>query len=88
MKKYIAIPALLLTTLAAFNASAAEQITREKAQEMKLEKVGTVTTNSTLDPMDANARLSEKADALGGKYYVIIAAQQGNHDHALAEVYK
>nr|WP_274598507.1 YdgH/BhsA/McbA-like domain containing protein [Erwinia persicina] len=24
----------------------------------------------------------------GGKYYVIVAAQQGNRDHALAEVYK
>jgi len=88
MKKLITISALMLTTLAAFNASAAEQITREKAQEMKLEKIGTVTTNSTTDPMDANARLSKKADEKGGKYYVIIAAQQGNRDHALADVYQ
>ncbi|AXU97309.1 MAG TPA: DUF1471 domain-containing protein [Erwinia persicina] len=88
MKKLITVSALLLTTFAVFTAGAAEQITREKAQEMKLEKIGTVTTNSTNDPMDANARLSKKADEKGGKYYVIVAAQQGNRDHALAEVYK
>lgn len=88
MKKPVAVSALLFTALVTFNAGAAEQIDRDKAQEMKLEKIGTVTTNSTSDPMDANARLSQKADALGGKYYVIIAAQEGNRDHALAEVYR
>ncbi|MBD8163781.1 YdgH/BhsA/McbA-like domain containing protein [Erwinia persicina] len=88
MKKQLAISALLLTTFAVFNAGAAEQITREKAQEMNLEMIGTVTTNSTINPMDANAHLSKKADEKGGKYYVIVAAQQGNRDHALAEVYK
>lgn len=66
MKKLITVSALLLTTFAVFTAGAAEQITREKAQEMKLEKIGTVTTNSTNDPMDANARLSKKADEKGG----------------------
>ncbi|MTD29131.1 YdgH/BhsA/McbA-like domain containing protein [Erwinia sorbitola] len=88
MKQIIVTAVLSLAGLLAFNASAAQEITRQQALDMKLEKIGTVTTNSTLDPMDANARLSEKADAKGGKYYVIIAAQQGNHDHALADVYK
>ncbi|WP_455814663.1 YdgH/BhsA/McbA-like domain containing protein [Pseudomonas graminis] len=88
MKQFIAVAALLFVGVQAFNASAAQEITREQAQEMKLEKIGTVTTNSTTSPMDADARLSEKADAKGGKYYVIIAAQEGNHDHALADVYR
>ncbi|MFK8256408.1 YdgH/BhsA/McbA-like domain containing protein [Erwinia sp. AnSW2-5] len=88
MKQFIVIAALLLAGVQAFNASAAQEITREKAQEMKLEKIGTVTTNSTTSPMDAHARLSDKADAKGGKYFVIIAAQEGNRDHALADVYK
>jgi len=88
MKQFIVIAALLFAGVQAFNASAAQEITRKQAQEMKLEKIGTVTTNSTTSPMDADARLSEKADAKGGKYYVIVAAQEGNHDHALADVYK
>ncbi|WP_455818372.1 YdgH/BhsA/McbA-like domain containing protein [Pseudomonas cerasi] len=88
MKKIMVAGTLLFAGVMAFNATAAQEITREKAQEMKLEKIGTVTTNSTVSPMDAKARLSDKADAKGGKYYVIIAAQQGNHDHALADVYK
>lgn len=88
MKPFIVIAALLFAGVQAFTASAAQEITREKAKEMKLEKVGTVTTNSTMSPMDARARLSDKADAKGGKYYVIIAAQEGNRDHALADVYK
>lgn len=88
MKKMMVTGTLLFAGVLAFNATAAQEITREKAQEMKLEKIGTVTTNSTTSPMDAKVRLSKKADAKGGKYYVIIAAQQGNRDHALAEVYK
>lgn len=88
MKKIIAVTALLLTSASVFNVSAAELITREKAAEMKLEKIGTVTTNSTLDPMDAKRHLSKKADEKGGKYYVIIAADVDDHTHALADVYK
>ncbi|MGF6560060.1 DUF1471 domain-containing protein [Erwinia aphidicola] len=88
MKKIIAVSTLLVTAAFTFNASAAQEISREKAAEMKLEKVGTVTTNSTLDPMDAKKHLSKKADEKGGKYFVIIAADEGDHTHALAEVYK
>lgn len=88
MKKIMGVSGLLLTTILAFSANAAQEITREQAEEMKLEKIGTVTTNSKIDPMDATHQLSKKADALGGTYFVIIAAQQGNHDHGLADVYK
>lgn len=71
-----------------FSAFAAKEISREQAKAMKLEMIGTIDTISTLTPSDAKARLSEKADAKGGKYFVVIAAAEKNHTHAFAEVYK
>ncbi|PIJ51243.1 hypothetical protein BL250_05860 [Erwinia sp. OLTSP20] len=79
--------AALISTLS-FSAFAAQEISREKAKEMKLEMIGTVDTNSTLSPIDAKKHLSDKADAKGGKYYVIIAAAGKGHIHATAEVFK
>ena len=88
MKRLIVTAALLLTGAAAFNAVAAEEISREQAKEMDLEMLGTIDTTSTSSPMDAAARLSKKADDKGGRYYVIIAEDERNRTLATAEVYK
>lgn len=88
MKRIISMTTLVLTASFMFSASAAELITRQQAQEMKLELIGTVTTTSTSAPMDAKAVLSQKADEKGGKYYVIIAANERDRTVATAEVYK
>lgn len=79
--------ATVISTLS-FSAFAAKEITREQAKEMKLTMIGTIDTNSTLDPMDAKKHLSEKADEKGGKYFVVIAASEDAHTHGFAEVYK
>lgn len=88
MKRLIVTAALLLSGAAAFNAVAAEEISSEQAKEMNLQTLGTVDTTSTSSPMDAKARLSKKADEKGGRYYVIIAADERNRTLAMAEVYK
>ncbi len=88
VKKIISVSALLFTATLAFNASAAKEISRQQAQDMNLDKIGTITTNETHAPMDAKADLSAKADKLGGRYYVIIAAEERGHMLAEAEVYK
>ncbi|PRD14127.1 YdgH/BhsA/McbA-like domain containing protein [Pantoea coffeiphila] len=88
MKKIISATALLFTATLAFNASAAEEISRQQVQEMNLDKIGVITTTGTNAPMDAKADLSAKADKLGGRYYVIIAAEERGRTLAEAEVYK
>ncbi|MBK0003100.1 DUF1471 domain-containing protein [Erwinia sp. S43] len=88
MKKIISVTALLFTATLAFNASAAEEISRQQVQEMNLDKIGVITTTGTNAPMDAKADLSAKADKLGGRYYVIIAAEERGRTLAEAEVYK
>lgn len=88
MKRTTQIATLILGATFAFGASAAELITSQQAKEMKLEMLGTVTTTSTNAPLDARADLSKKADEKGGKYYVIIAANERDRTVATAEVYK
>lgn len=88
MKALLTAVPLALAAILSGNALAAEQITRDQAEEMNLVKLGSVTTETQSSPMDANARLSQKADALGGKYYVIIAADEKDRVHVLAEVCK
>ncbi len=56
---------------------------------MNLTKIGTVSTSDTSAPMDARAELVKKADALGGKYYVITSGDKiGKDVRATADVYK
>lgn len=88
MKQFIVYSALVFSALVAVNASAAQQLTRQQAKEMNLTLIGTVTTTTTNAPMDARADLSQKADEKGGKYYVIIAADERGRTLATAEVYK
>ncbi|MBM7345920.1 YdgH/BhsA/McbA-like domain containing protein [Pantoea coffeiphila] len=88
MKKIISATALLFTATLAFNASAAQEISRQQVQDMNLDKIGVITTTGTNAPMDAKADLSAKADKLGGRYYVIIAAEERGRTLAEAEVYK
>ncbi|OON39340.1 hypothetical protein BTJ39_13740 [Izhakiella australiensis] len=88
MKLLQSLTAAAIISTLSFSVFAAQEISREKAKEMKLEMIGTVDTNSTLDPMDAKQHLAKKADEKGGKYYVIIAAAGKGHLHATAEVYK
>ena len=61
MKRLIAAAALLLTSAVAFNAAAAEQITREQAKEMKLQLLGTVDTSSTTSPSSFRTGVMEKS---------------------------
>ncbi|SFN42983.1 Protein of unknown function [Izhakiella capsodis] len=88
MKLFKTLTAAAIISTLSFSVFAAQEITREKAKEMKLEMIGTVDTNSTLSPMDAKRILSGKADEKGGKYFVVIAAGDNGHVHATAEVYK
>lgn len=88
MKRIISICTLLFAAFFAFNASAAEQISRQQAKDMNLQLLGTITTTNTNAPMDAKADLSAKADKKGGRYYVIIAADERGRTVAEAEVYK
>lgn len=88
MKRIISIITLFFTATFVFSASAAELISRQQAQDMNLELIGTITTTTTNAPMDAKADLSKKADEKGGKYYVIIAADERGRTVAAAEVYK
>ncbi|VCV64924.1 hypothetical protein BANRA_05098 [Klebsiella pneumoniae] len=54
---------------------------------MNLTKVGSITTSD--DVADGcPTRSVEKADELGGKYFVVIAGQKTKTVHANADVYK
>ncbi|EBC2519375.1 DUF1471 domain-containing protein [Salmonella enterica subsp. enterica serovar Newport] len=87
MKKRI-IAAALLATVASFSTLAAEQV----FSHFKLVKVGTINVSQSggqiSSPSDLREKLSELADAKGGKYYHIIAAREhGPNFEAVAEVY-
>ncbi|WP_171922438.1 DUF1471 family virulence protein SrfN [Salmonella bongori] len=92
MKKLI-IATALLATVSSFSALAAEQVSKEEINHFKLVKVGTINVSQSggqiSSPSDLRAKLSELADAKGGKYYHIIAAREhGPNFEAVAEVYK
>ncbi|MNY75214.1 hypothetical protein D3C86_2144380 [compost metagenome] len=56
---------------------------------MNLTKVGDVSTSDQTAPMDAKKELSQKADEMGGTYYVITSGTQNEKDiRATAEVFK
>ncbi|ELN2266739.1 DUF1471 domain-containing protein [Salmonella enterica subsp. enterica serovar Infantis] len=91
MKKRI-IAAALLATVASFSTLAAEQVSKQKISHFKLVKVGTINVSQSggqiSSPSDLREKLSELADAKGGKYYHIIAAREhGPNFEAVAEVY-
>ncbi|CAM4007752.1 MULTISPECIES: YdgH/BhsA/McbA-like domain containing protein [Rahnella] len=82
----VAAAAVLLGTFS-FGAMAAQEITRDQAKEY--EKIGVInTTGEVSSPMDAKAELSRLADEKGGKYFVVIAADEANRVNATADVYK
>lgn len=74
MKKRI-IAAALLATVASFSTLAAEQVSKQEISHFKLVKVGTINVSQSggqiSSPSDLREKLSELADAKGGKYYHI-----------------
>ncbi|ENP2200655.1 DUF1471 domain-containing protein [Salmonella enterica] len=92
MKKIILVTTLLVA-VSSFNAVAADQVSKEEIHHFKLVKVGTVNVSQSggqiSSPTDLREKLSELADAKGGKYYHIIAAREhGPNFEAVADVYK
>lgn len=88
MMKYGAL-ITLVAGCTVFSAFAAEEITQQQADSMKLTSLGTITTTAqTTAPMDAKRVLSKKADEKGGKYFRVIAGREHGRISAIAEVYK
>lgn len=87
MRIKTAIKALGLLSLVTFGATAAEQITRQEAQNLQPAEIITVSGTGG-SPMDYRAQLSEKADAQGARAYRVIEARSGDSWHATAELYK
>ncbi|GKX50742.1 YdgH/BhsA/McbA family protein [Budvicia aquatica] len=72
-----------------FGALAATEITQAQVKQNNYQQLGAVgSTNEAMDPMDVKKILSEKADKMGGQYYVIIAASENEKARATADVYK
>lgn len=89
MKMVTGIVASLVIGSLSFGALAAEELAKDKVKEMNLTKIGEITTSDTSAPMDAKKELSQKADELGGTYYVITSAEKYTKDvRATADVYK
>ena len=91
MKSLKMIVAALVVGSVSFSTLAATLLTKEDLDKNpgKYEKIGTVTTTAqTTSPMDAKEELSKLADEKGGKYYVVIAAQEKKKISATAEVFK
>ncbi|XBS69519.1 DUF1471 domain-containing protein [Acerihabitans sp. KWT182] len=89
MKKTTVFVMTFCGLVISFNALAAQEITAQEAIDKGYRKIGTVhTTNKATSPMDAKAILSERADAKGGNYYVIIAGREHGRFSATAVVYE
>ncbi|WP_435946948.1 YdgH/BhsA/McbA-like domain containing protein [Dryocola sp. BD586] len=89
MKLVTGMVTSLLIGAVSFGAMAAQELQKFKVKEMNLTKIGTIVTNSTSSPMDAKKDLSEKADKLGGTYFVVTSGEKYTKDvHATADVYK
>ncbi|NPE61301.1 DUF1471 domain-containing protein [Dickeya dadantii] len=73
-------------TLASFSTLAAQEINREQADNYQ--KIGMITSSNTDSPMDAARELSQAADELGGKYFVIISMDNDDLVRSSAIVYK
>lgn len=72
-----------------FGAVSAELLTKEAFNQHKDQyvKVGSIVTDGETAPSDAKEELSQKADKLGGKYYVVTSADTKKKIHATANVY-
>ncbi|RKQ39480.1 YdgH/BhsA/McbA-like domain containing protein [Enterobacter sp. R1(2018)] len=89
MKLVTGMVTSLLIGAVSFGATAAQELEKFKVKDMNLTKIGTIVTNSTSSPMDAKKDLSEKADKLGGTYFVVTSGEKYTKDvHATADVYK
>ncbi len=89
MKLLTGVVSALIMSSVAFSAMAAQELEKDKLKEMNLTKIGTIVTSDTSAPMDAKRDLSEKADKLGGKYFVVTSGEKYTKDvHATADVYK
>jgi hypothetical protein len=89
MKLVTGIVASLVIGSLSFGAFAAKELQRDEAKKMNLTKVGDVSTSDTTAPMDAKKELSQKADEMGGTYYVITSGTKNEKDiRATAEVFK
>lgn len=87
IKRSICSIALVATVFTTFSAFAAKEITKEEAKQYQ--KVGEVsTTKEHTAPTDAMKEISEKADAMGGKYFVITSGKEGAKISGTATVYK
>ncbi len=88
MKKIsVSLIALALTSLMCSSAFAAKEITKEEAKQY--ERVGEVsTTNEHSAPSDAMKEIPQKADEMGGKYFVITSGTEGHKIRGTATVYK
>lgn len=79
--------AVLMTSLTCASAYAAKEITKQEAKQYQ--KVGEVsTTNEYSAPSDAMKEISQKADEMGGKYFVITSGNEGKKIRGTATVYK
>lgn len=92
MKK-IAVVASLIVSAVSFSAFAADQVSKEEIAHFKLVKIGDVNVSQSggeiSSPSDLREKLSELADAKGGKYYHIVSAREhGPNFEATATVYK
>ena len=86
--KKMVVAALLVSTFSV-SAMAAKEISKEEAQKNNYTSLGTVSIdNEQTAPMDAKKAISKLADEKGGKYYVVIAADNDNKISATAEVFK
>lgn len=88
MKKVaLSMIAVILASLTCATAFAAKEISKEEAKQYQ--KVGEVsTTKEHTAPSDAMKEISQKADALGGKYFVITSGNEGDKIRGTATVYK
>lgn len=79
--------AVIVTSLTCVSAFAAKEITKQEAKQYQ--KVGEVsTTNEYSAPSDAMKEISQKADEMGGKYFVITSGNEGKKIRGTATVYK
>lgn len=78
---------IIVTSMTCASAFAAKEINKEEAKQYQ--KVGEVsTTKEHTAPSDAMKEISQKADALGGKYFVITSGNEGDKIRGTATVYK
>ncbi|CAM3778468.1 hypothetical protein BS639_07085 [Rouxiella silvae] len=86
--KKMVVAAVLLGTFSA-GAMAAQEISREEAKKMGYTSLGTVSIdNEQTAPMDAKKAINKLVEEKGGKYYVVIEANNDNKISATAEAFK